>query len=492
MGQEDLLAFSEVQQYAILGHALQNYEIWDTLKGFGINDKWVGGALSELWKVVDNFKVTFNRNPKTTEECVSSVKDELIQGAIKRGLTKCLEEKEKYPWDGLEKKLTQYAKSRLIYVTGQAVSVAWNEGRHGEAEKLWQDAALQLQKIELIRGVEVDGFRSAADRVREELDFREADSKKTIDYALSFAQDATLGMLPTDVTLIGATSGAGKTELAKIQAAYTAEQGKQVHVFALEAEQYEIERRIKYGLLSRWYRDEKKQKGIPIPKGMITYKNWRHNKLETELSQYEERVNEEFNKKYKTLNTYYRKANEFTIEDLDNKVLKLKGTSSLIILDHIHFFDLQSENENREMKLLIKKIKKLADSLEIPIFTIAHINKQNKNLGLVPNKEDFMGSSDLFKVVTQCLLLAPARNAIVTDTRGKGKPTFVRFGKSRIDGSIIFDVGICFYDIYTGTYTPYYSVGRLEKGDRKWKSLKTDLPAWVDPQKNIVDISDIE
>lgn len=492
MEQEDLLAFSEAQQYAVVGHALQDYKNWEILNNFGINDKWVGGALSELWKILDKFKEVYKRNPQTTEEAAGFIKDEQIQGAIKRGITRCSEERINHPWDVLEKKLAQWAKSRLIFITGQAISSAWQEGKHADAEKLWHEASAKLQKIDLARGIEIDGFRSAADRVVEESAYRIKDAEKTIEYALSFAQDATLGMLPTDVTLIGATSGAGKTELAKIQAAFTAEQGKNVHVFALEAEQYEMERRIKFGLLSRWFRDDKKAINVPIPKGMITYKNWRHNRLEKEFSQYEERVNEEFRKKYSTLHTFYRKANDFTVEDFDNKVLQLKGYSNLIVLDHIHFFDFETDNENREMKILIKKIKKLADTLEIPVLTIAHINKQNRNLGLVPNKEDFMGSSDLFKVVTQCLLLAPARNVVITDTRGKGKPTLVRHGKSRIDGSIIWDVGLCFYDTYTGSYTPHYSVGRLEKGDRKWVSLKTDLPYWVDPKKNIIDISDIE
>ena len=490
MSSEEVIAFSENQQSAVIGHALAKPAIWDILYEFGINDKWlISPVLVDTWKHIADFKNDFNKYPVSVEELVDSVKDELLKAALKRSVLNCLEARKRHSWDTLEQKLVTWAKSRTVFVGVKEIAMKYNEGKHEEAYELFQKHSLQIEKIDAIAGTEPDGFISSADRVKDEERERKVDTSNIITYSVPYLQDALGGTLPTDVVLVGATSGAGKTEWGKIQAAHIAEQGHPAHYFALEAEPYEIERRIKYGMLGSWYKEDH-----PVtPEGMICYKNFRFNRLENEFASYQQRCNDEFNKKYKTLYTYYRKRGDFGLKELDREMFKLKGKSKAIILDHIHFVDLESDNETREMSELIKRIRQIAGSLEIPVYCIAHINKAaNRNDGLIPKKEDFYGAGNLFKTATTAIMMAPCHGMVSCDSRAQGKPTFMRIVKCRVDGSVLYNPAISFFNTWTSNYTPYYSAGRLYKGDRQWKSLKGDLPYWVDIEKHIVDINDIE
>lgn len=489
MSEKELLVFSENQQHAIIGHALQQPQVWDLLREFGVDEKWlVSNSLADTWKSIKTFQDDFDRYPLSKDELVDSVTDSTLQGAIGRSLEKCVQEKKKHPWDALEKKLVEWAKSRAIFVGTMEIAVAYNAGKHADAYRILQEKAIQLEKIEAMAGLEPDSFVSSAERMVKEEERRINDSSNIVPYGIPFLQDSLGGMLPTDVVLWGATSGAGKTEAAKIQAEHAASSGLPVHYFALEAEPEEIERRIKYGIVGAWYKNDHPG----TPEGMICYKNFRLNRLNEEFSPYKKRLEEEYSK-YKTLNTYYRKRGDFGLKEMDREIYKLKGRSKLVIIDHIHFMDMETDNEVREMSDLIKRIRQISGSLEIPIICVAHINKQgNRDMGLVPRKEDFYGAGNLFKTATTAIMMSPAYGLVSADSRVAGKPTFFRIVKCRIDGSLLGYTGVSYFNTWTSNYTPYYSVGRLERGDKKWKSLKGDLPYWVNIEKNIVDVSDIE
>ncbi len=53
--------------------------------------------------------------------------------------------------------------------------------------------------------------------------------------------------------MLGAKTGIGKTALATITALHNCQQGKRVHYFALEAEEREIERRMKFQIIADLY-----------------------------------------------------------------------------------------------------------------------------------------------------------------------------------------------------------------------------------------------
>src|SRR5512138_769519 len=113
MADEGLLVFSESQQLAVLGHALQNPKIWDILDDIGVDDKWmVTNALADCYKNISSFRKTYDRSPKSAEELTDYITDDLVKGSVQRTLSKCVDAKKRHAWDGLEKHLVTWAKSR--------------------------------------------------------------------------------------------------------------------------------------------------------------------------------------------------------------------------------------------------------------------------------------------------------------------------------------------------------------------------------------------
>jgi hypothetical protein len=106
--------------------------------------------------------------------------------------------------------------------------------------------------------------------------------------------------------------------------------------------------------------------------------------------------------------------------------------------------------------------------------------------------EDFHGASNLFKTATAGIMMSKAEGVTSADSRAVGSPTLIKAVKSRLDGSCLYYTGMVFFNTYTNVYTPYYSVGKLSKNGQKWEALKGELPYWVNMERNICDISNIE
>jgi hypothetical protein len=482
---------SEPQQQAVIGHALMQPKIWDQLDDFGLTPAWINSPpIGEAFKKILEFRKTYKRAPYSMEELLDTIKDDLIKEATKRSLAKCVESKKHHPWDVLESKLSDWAKARIIFVSIKDLQENFNSNSYQKSFELWQSNAVALQRIDSICGMKADTFMSVADRVKEEEADRDEDAKMAVPYAgCTFLQDALGMILPTDVILLGATSGAGKTEMAKLIASEVAREKKfPVHYFALEAEPYEIERRIKYGYMALWYKEE----NPGAPRGMVSYKRWRQNLLKAELDQYRDKADKLFTDQYSTLHAYYRSKTDFDMEDFDRAVYRLKGQSRLIVLDHIHFVDLDARNEVAELSALIKRVRQTAQVLKIPVICVAHLKKSGRSQGLVPEMEDFHGASNLFKTATTGIMMSKCEGITSADSRAIGSPTLIKAVKSRLDGGLLYYTGMTFFNTYTNTYSPYYSVGHLSKNGQKWESLKGELPYWVNPDRNITDISNIE
>jgi replicative DNA helicase len=110
------------------------------------------------------------------------------------------------------------------------------------------------------------GFEKSSTRLDGERSERRRLGARALPYHHAFLDDYLRCIMPNDLILLGAETGAGKTELARHIGAANARNGKRVYYFALEAEDKEIERRTKYaelaGLLS--------SSGIRIPADSTT------------------------------------------------------------------------------------------------------------------------------------------------------------------------------------------------------------------------------
>ena len=331
--------------------------------------------------------------------------------------------------------------------------------------------------------------------------FSEVESRKNLregllTFGISFLDDAMLGILKNDLILIGASSGAGKTQTCVNIALANVERGKRVHFIALEAEMYEIERRIKYQLFAKHFFEakanfsklkkmlqnlteaekEKLKKSEDMFKIKINFQEWMVGDYIKSLEIFEAEAAKEFINKYTTLFSFY-KTDKFDVDDLSMRVLECAQSTDLIIVDHVHYFDFDDDNENNSMKKIAKASRSLALENGIPIILVSHLRKRDKNANdLVPGLEEFHGSSDLYKISTKAITLSPG----AWSPNGKLQ-TFFRIVKNRFEGSVTRVCASVNYIAREGKYEEKYKIGDAnQKRDNGFSELAfDDYPEWA-------------
>lgn len=314
------------------------------------------------------------------------------------------------------------------------------------------------------------GFESSADRVKGERAARLKLVERQLPLRVRFLDEILLSILPNDLILIGAETGAGKTELARIIASRTAEAGRHVFYFALEAENLEIERRDKYSILC-----DLVFKHRPGRIQEMSYPAWFRGKCDDIVGEFEDEAERIVTEKRRCLHTYYR-GNKFDHRDIQRLFLAINTQADLIILDHLHYIDVEDENENRGFKTLIKMIRDTALGIGKPVILIAHLRKRDGRIKrIVPHIEDFHGSSDIIKIVTHSVLLAPARD--IESPAPHIANTFMYVPKDRHGGATGL-VALCKFDRRRKTYEDSYTLGRPD-GD-EFVPLDADkVPRWA-------------
>lgn len=319
----------------------------------------------------------------------------------------------------------------------------------------------------------LDGFKSFADRIKNEREERVGLSKRILTFGVHFLDVALGGIFPNDLIILGAKTGAGKTALASRIAVANALNGKRVHYFALEAEQNEIERRYKFMALS----DQIRILDGPAYVRM-NYLDWYAGKLEDICARHERRVSEFLANNLKTLFTYYR-TSDFYAENFERMTLAIQDQTDLVILDHLHYVDSEDPNENRGYKLIVKKVRDVALSCGKPVIVVAHVRKgDRRNPQLVPTLEDFHGTSDVPKIATKAVMLAPAFDQ--PSEKSYLWPTYITPAKCRFDGTRTRYTGLVTFDVRSGNYDDFFDLGMLKSGGTEWESCDNDkLPVWA-------------
>lgn len=275
-------------------------------------------------------------------------------------------------------------------------------------------------------------FKRASDSAYEEFKSRLQTPTKLLSFGIEYLDDSLRGIFPDDLVLIGAPSGVGKTQLCCNIAYANLLDGKTVHYIALEASEFEIERRIKWPLVMERYYSDPNRPAL----GRIDYTDWLMGKFGTELQQYELDAADFFEKAYKGLHIHY-KSDRFNVHDLIETVLYCSKQTDLIMIDHVHYFDFDDDNENRAIKQIAKTVRSLALEEQKPIILVAHLRKRDRgNDEIVAGLEEFHGSSDLYKIATRVVTIAPGRQTTSGDFE-----TFFRVAKNRLDGGVTRFIG---------------------------------------------------
>lgn len=318
-------------------------------------------------------------------------------------------------------------------------------------------------------------FKSAPDRLPGEADRRLLNASNLLPYYVGFADDYLRGITKHDLVLLGADSGVGKTELAASIAASNAAEGRNVFMFALEAEPDEIERRIKYRMIAGMAH----QREHPGRHG-LNYPDWYLGRFVTKLRDLEREADEVIGDKFRGLHTYYR-GKDFTGETIHRLCLAVQDRADLIVIDHLHYVDIDDErNENSEYKRLVKTIRDIVLSTGRPILLVVHLRKKPAlNAPLVPDLERIHGSSDIAKIATTAIMLS--RAPIVTPNHHHA-PTFITIPKWRLGGACR-QVALCNFDLRNNSYLETYSLGYLTSAEREWNEILIDgehsAPPWA-------------
>lgn len=321
-------------------------------------------------------------------------------------------------------------------------------------------------------------FASFAERIRSEREDRLEQTSRFCPWGVGFLDKALGPILPKDLVLIGAKSGRGKTDLARIVAMTNAYEGKKsVHYFALEGERNEIERRAKYAQLAEFMVSR-----VPSEQfARMNYLEWYLGRLDGLTAPYEAAVDETLGEKFRTLHTFYR-GRDFTVDTLERKILEIQDETDLIIVDHLHYIDTRDdEDEYRGQKAMMKRIRDLQDGIGRPVVLIAQLRKeatQKASRTLLPELDDFQGSSDLGKIATKAVLLAPALEH--TPTAAYRAPTFIGAQKCRVDGSRTRYAAVAEFNFRTSRYEDDFTPGRMTKGGTAFEPLaREQWPQWL-------------
>lgn len=286
-------------------------------------------------------------------------------------------------------------------------------------------------------------------------------------FGVSYLDDALRGILPNDLIVIGARTGRGKTELATSIAINAAARSREVAFYALEADRWEIHRRLKYRKLAQLYHAH--YAGTSGARPFPRYRDWLVQGYVAEWDAIEKIAEEELTRDAATLRLIYR-GEKFTVKDFTEEFAGVSNEADLVVIDHLHYFDL-GENETEGLKRAIHAIRSASICRGKPVILLAHLRKHDrKSEKTLPDLEDFHGHSDIVKVATTVILLAPSKHSTVG-----AFPTYFHVAKARSAADATPFVGVHGFDFKTNSYTEKYFLERA--------SFLTDPEAIDDPSQ---------
>mgnify|MGYP006170909933 CR=1 FL=1 len=314
------------------------------------------------------------------------------------------------------------------------------------------------------------GFKSSRERLREEGDHRRALAKRVIPFNISYLDDCCLGIYPTDLIIISAATGAGKTTIAALLSQLAAEQDRRVHFFALEAHRSEIEQRMLFRELLALIREKYDRIA------RVTFAEWMYGRCGIPAS-VENEAAERLADKTKGLRTFYRDR-KFSAEDITKQFLAIQNETDLIVLDHLHYVDSDDQNDNRGLKTVTKALRDAAIDMEKPVIVVAHLRKKDRSKPrLIPDENDVHGSSDIAKIATKIIMLAPARDQSANSPQVAS--TYMQVVKDRFVGATGI-AALMSYDLTELRYYDKYCLGRISFDGTEFEIIPAEQrPRWA-------------
>lgn len=314
--------------------------------------------------------------------------------------------------------------------------------------------------------------------------FKNNSIKKSLQFGIEYLDDATRGILESDLIMLGARPGAGKTAISAMIAQHNAKEGKRVVYYALEADQDEIHERMFYREVADLYYANKENREI------LNYPDFVLGVFNIMLRKEKKQAMDNLRSQFDNLEIIYKKADDITPDDLATDMAFRHEFTDLFILDHAHYVDFDVKDENAGLKALTKALRNTALVYKTPVLCVAHLRKRDRfNKDIVPGIDEFHGSSDLVKVATKVITLAPYDSRELPPSQ---RNTIIRIGKNRLDGSVCSYAAKLIFDIRTNSYLPQVEIAHLADCDKEFIGISdiNKMPYWT-KNMSTLEVSDV-
>jgi len=299
---------------------------------------------------------------------------------------------------------------------------------------------------------------------------------KTYEYGVRFLDDATGGFGSQELILLCSKSGKGKSHLCSLIAEHNAKAGRKVLYLALEADDKEILRRIKFRFCCKRYFNDYDSL-YPL-----SYNKWLLGKLEDKLSRYYKEFDNEVKKWGENLIIRYREK-EFNKNSITTNFMSYAHEVDLIILDHLHYIDFDNDNENRALKEIVETIRENNLTFKVPLLLVAHLRKSDiKNPTLVPDMEDVSGSKHIINIAKTIITMSPKQEFI--ENNPAITKTHMHIAKGRYLGSTNCYIAELYFNSKTETYEDTYTLGKAGEYVKKFE-LAEIMPDWYSCNKGV-------
>lgn len=292
---------------------------------------------------------------------------------------------------------------------------------------------------------------------------------RSVQFGISYLDDALIGLFPHELFLIGARTGLGKTELATQLALSFSDRGKRVAFFSLESDKWEIQRRLKYRKMAQLF-EQHYGNQLKVPR----YREWLLQGYDAAWDGIEKFAEGELKLKTLELKVIY-KHEGYTAAQFAEDFAAMEGETDIFIVDHLHYFDFFGETETEGLKKAIHLIRNASLHHGKPVILLAHLRKEQTGGKSMPTLNDFHGHSDIVKVATTVLLLSPAD----ADASVGKFPTNFHIAKCRTAAEVTAFAGTVSFDTKNACYTKNYLISTIKSGEATPISEKTFVPDWA-------------
>lgn len=270
-------------------------------------------------------------------------------------------------------------------------------------------------------------------------------------FGIPYLDEKTSGILPNDLVLIGARSGAGKSSLAQSIASHNSRMGTKVGLISLED-----------------FKDD-----AFMTKVYYSYLR-EANEYDLSLRDFLGGLGTTFNPDMAALGRAEKKAEEyfkdmclttrqkgFGIEDLKETMVRnvVEDKCKIIIIDHIDYIDKIDPRENDVVHIteIMRTIRELQDIEGIAVIAFSHLRKPfgSKDLPRIPSMDEFIGSGNKVRESTMVVSFAPDDKRNETALDESVKSTFCCIRKLR-HGGYDNTAARLFFDRRTGNYDENY------------------------------------